>query len=142
MKANTKCFPTTIQATVLEEQQPTEILIQLFTDKIFVLVSQRYGKIGSFLQCIPEHSIIDNSKTYHITTLLGKRDDSNSEVYARQITEQIDSLRKSDLEVACPPILLGLGLKKTDHHDVDMFRTIVTKVINLYREAVHKAAKS
>ena len=84
-------LPTCVQK-VLSIDPQTEILLQLFSDRIFIVITQRDGKLGTLLQCTHAYSEIDNSHTYHVETLLGKRDDSLSEVYVRQITERIMKL--------------------------------------------------
>jgi len=97
--------------------------------------------------------MINNSHTYHVDTLLGKRDDTPCEVYVRQITERIVQLGlggKSSAGAAaaiqCPPILLGIALKKDDRGDStrnhEMFQTIINEVLSLYREAIRIAALS
>ena len=129
--------PSTIPATASKKLQDniTDILVTLFSDRIQILVSQKEGKIGTLLSCTHEFSQIDNSHTYHIETLLGNREDTLSNVYARQITERIVKIGDG---VNCPPILLGITLQnvKSSHEE---FQLIVGEAINLYKKAISNA---
>lgn len=126
--------PSTIPATASKTLQDniTDILVTLFSDRIQILVSQKEGKIGTLLSCTHEFSQIDNSHTYHVETLLGNREDTLSNVYARQITERIVQIGDG---VHCPPVLLGITLKnvKSSHEE---FQLIVGEAINLYKKAI------
>jgi len=94
--------------------------------------------------------MIDGSKTYDVTTLLGVRDDALLEIYARQITERIMSLGNVDQWGASegggtssgPSVLLGIALdkKKGGGRDQETFRTIVDLVLDMYVEAVRIAS--
>ncbi|KAI2496620.1 hypothetical protein MHU86_17879 [Fragilaria crotonensis] len=73
----------------------TDCWVQLFNDQIVIGVSQLGGKVGTYVLCQVEETPLDSKPRFHISTLLGKRDDAMLEVYARRITERIASLRKS-----------------------------------------------
>lgn len=137
-------LPTCVQKT-LPHNPSTDIHIQLFSDRIFIVISQLSGKLGSLLQCNHEYSEIDNSHTFHVETLLGKRDDSLNEVYARQIMERIVKLGGGsggmNVNSCCPPVLLGIALK-ADCKSQEMFRNIVEEVLNLYQEGIRIASSS
>jgi len=147
-------IPTTVQKTIQTSQSTTtELLVQLFSDRIFIVISQRAGKLGTLLQCKHEHSVIDNSNTYHIETLLGKRDDALSEVYVRQIMERIVKLGGgiNNDDSQCPPILLGIALKEatggeqkaaTAAESQKMFHFVIDEVLNLYQESIRVATSS
>lgn len=130
-------LPTCVQKS-LSNTPSTEIIIQLFSDRIFVVISQRSGKLGTLLQCTHDHSHIDNSHTYHVDTLLGKRDDTLSEVYVRQITERIVKLGGG---VECPPILLGIALKE-DSKSKEIFHSLTDEVLILYQQGIRVASSS
>lgn len=137
-RPNPSSIPTFIQKT-LNLEPCTEIVIQLFSDRIFIVITQLSGKLGTLLQCTHEHSEIDNSHTYHVETLLGKRDDTLNEVYARQITERI--LKLGEGGVNCPPILLGIALKE-ECKSPEMFHSIIEEVINLYQDGIKVASST
>ena len=140
-RPNPRSLPTSLKRTVSPN---TDILVQLFSDSIFVVITQRAGKLGTLLRCIHEHSVIDNSHTYHVETLMGKRDDNLAEVYARQITERIASMDSGGS--TCPPVLLGIALK--DGQSVEgktgpeSFHHIIGIVLDLYREGIEKVSSS
>jgi hypothetical protein len=126
--------PSTIPSTTSKKLQDniTDILVTLFSDRIQVLISQKEGKIGTFLSCTHEFSQIDNSHTYHVETLLGNREDTLGNVYARQITERIVKMGDG---VNCPPLLLGITLQteKSSHKE---FQLIVGEAVDLYQKAI------
>jgi hypothetical protein len=129
--------PSTIPATASKKlkDNKTDILVTLFSDRIQVLVSQKEGKIGTLLSCTHEFSQIDNSHTYQVETLLGNREDTLSNVYARQITERIVKMGDG---VNCPPILLGITLQ-TEKSSHEEFQLIVGEVVNLYKMIISNA---
>mmetsp|Transcript_68014 Transcript_68014/g.100931 ORF Transcript_68014/g.100931 Transcript_68014/m.100931 type:complete len:171 (+) Transcript_68014:124-636(+) len=143
-----KSLPTTITRVYSINDIPTSFLLQLFSDRIFVSVSQLKGKLGTLLSCNMEYSMIDGSKTYNVTTLLGVRDDALLEVYARQISERIMNLGRAeqwgtaeDGSPAGPSILLGIALdKKGRGRDQETFRTIIDLVIDMYTEGLRIAS--
>lgn len=157
-------LPTCIQKTLPENtlspsSPPTDLMIQLFSDRIFIVISQRSGKLGSLLQCTHEYSVIDNSHSYHVETLLGKRDDVQSEVYIRQIMERMVKLAGGSggggssatgaaggIMVECPPILLGIALKPFGEDKLgvgqEMFHSVINEVLNLYQKGIGVASAS
>ena len=145
-------LPTTLIRTYNIRSIKTDIMVQLFADRIFLTVTQLSGKIGTLLSVSVEDSVIDFSRTYNISTLLGRRDDATLEVMARQVAERIASLggNKPGMSggggagggVVCPPILLGVALKKDVAGDAAIFRAIVDLLLQTYREAVAVAAST
>ena len=77
---------------------------------------------------------------------MGKRDDTLSEVYARQITERIVALDSEGFGSECPPVLLGIALKEGVLVDgksgPESFHLIIDAVLKLYREGLNKAMSS
>jgi hypothetical protein len=101
-------------------------------------VSQVNTKVGTFLSCHIDESIIDNRIRFTVTPLLGKRNDAVLEVFCRQVTEQIAALRTT-AAAACPPVLMGISLK---NKDAETFRILIELVVKLYKEAIAIASSS
>lgn len=164
-------LPTSLVRTVQLESDgdndekitvPTTIILQMFSDRIFLSVTQLSGKMGSMLVCNVEESIIDNSTTYHISTLLGtgvargngssvEQEISLREVYVRRLAERIVlHARKmagvgegtilggaEDGSGPIPPLVVGLGLRPNKggkRMSVESFNTIVDAAVGLYEE--------
>ena len=143
--ASSKSLPTTKIRSYTIRSVQTDIMVQLFSDRIFLSVTQLSGKLGSLLSVSVEDSVIDNSRTYNVSTLLGRRDDATSEVMGRQIAERIAALGGNKpgmggVGAVCPPILLGFALKKQAEGDPAVFRTIVELLLQTYKEAIAAAA--
>lgn len=141
---------------------PTTIILQLFSDRIFLSITQLSGKMGSLLVCNVEESIIDNSTTYHISTLLGtgvarrsggraEQEVSLREVYVRRLAERIVSHARKMAGVRegailggaengtspIPTLVVGLGLrpnKSGGKSSFEKFNAIVDAVMKLYEE--------
>lgn len=122
-------LPTTVIRVVTEPD--TDLLLSVFQDRVQILISQMEGKIGTMLSIDHEFSQIDNSHTYHIQNLLGRRDDPLDSVYARQIMERIVNLGNG---YYCPPLLVGINL--VANSSPEDFRKIIDEVVDMYQEAV------
>lgn len=145
LTASSKSLPTTLIRSYSILSIQTDIMVQLFSDRIFLSVTQLSGKLGSLLSVSVEDSVIDNSRTYNVSTLLGRRDDATSEVMGRQIAERIAALGGNKPGMGgggavCPPILLGFALKKQAEGDPAVFRVIVELLLQTYKEAITAAA--
>ena len=145
LTASSKSLPTTLIRSYSILSIQTDIMVQLFSDRIFLSVTQLSGKLGSLLSVSVEDSVIDNSRTYNVSTLLGRRDDATSEVMGRQIAERIAALGGNKPGMCgggavCPPILLGFALKKQAEGDPAVFRAIVELLLQTYKEAITAAA--
>ena len=145
LTASSTSLPTTIIRSYSIQSIQTDIMVQLFSDRIFLSVTQLSGKLGSLLSVSVEDSVIDNSRTYNVSTLLGRRDDATSEVMGRQIAERIAALGGNKPGMGgggavCPPILLGFALKKQAEGDPAVFRAIVELLLQTYKEAIAAAA--
>lgn len=145
LSASSKSLPTALIRSYSIQSIQTDIMVQLFSDRIFLSVTQLSGKLGSLLSVSVEDSVIDNSRTYNVSTLLGRRDDATSEVMGRQIAERIAALGGNKPGMGgggavCPPILLGFALKKQAEGDPAVFRAIVELLLQTYKEAIAAAA--
>ena len=147
LQPDIQALPTTIQRTVSSKAISnsedagfdTDLFLQIYHDRLFVVVSQYAGKIGSLLQVTVENNIIDNSKTFDVLTLLGaKRDDSIQEIYARQLLELIESSpsSKSHLFGDTNRRVLLLGISLRDRLTQENFNSLLQEVLNMYEEAL------
>jgi hypothetical protein len=150
-------LPTTLVRTIsIASDGDTELAIQLFADRNFLSVTQLNGKLGTLLVCNVEESVIDNSTTYNIKTLIGTGVSRGSsldgdtevalrEVFVRQISEKILKYSRSaagvgentilgeDGSSSIPPLVVGLGLKSFGRED---FQKIVEAAMQLYVDAM------
>ena len=163
-------LPTTLVRTIqLKDDDdsneigiPTTIILQMFSDKTFLSITQFSGKMGTLLLCNAEESLIDNSTTYHINTLLGTgvargsgttadQEVSLREVCVRRLVESIVlHARKmagvgegtllcgaNDGTGPIPPVLVGLGLRPNKYGKMmsaKSFKTIIGAAMELYEE--------
>jgi hypothetical protein len=116
----------------------TDCLVQLFGDRILLGVSQLDGKLGTWITCHVEETVMDSKTRFRVDVVLGNREDPLMAVYARRLTEQIASLRKSSAD-PCPPVLLGISIRD---RDPKVFLAVVDLLVKLYREAVLVASSS
>jgi len=121
-------FPIQNQAVLLfeaNESRSTEVKVdvitQIFADRVVVVVSQT-RKLGTMVSAECSTSP-EGHKTFEIKTLLGKREDSLLDVYARQIIERIAS-------TSTKPLLLCIALKE-EGRDVKIFEGTLNKIIEL-----------
>ena len=126
-------FPPTINRSYIINNIQTDIIVQRFAERTFIGISQLDGKIGTYISSSVECSVIDNSITYHLSTLLGKRDDL-LEVYARQISERIYYSECEHQHLAgleSTPLLIGITLARKPEGDSGaMFKEIINNVKN------------
>jgi hypothetical protein len=139
---------------------PTTVILQLFSDRIFLSVTQLAGKMGSLLVCNVEESIIDNSTTYHVSTLLGtgaarssggaEQESSLREVLVRRLAERIVSYTRKMAGIRegailggseegkgpIPPLVVGLGLRPISGKRLsfESFNAIVDASMDIYEE--------
>eukprot|EP00978_Attheya_sp_CCMP212_P003188 scaffold6581_cov57-Attheya_sp.AAC.16 len=146
MVPSAETLPATVKRTYKVDDIPTDVVVQLFADRTLVCISQLSGRVGTFLNCSMEFSIIDGSRTYNVSPLLGGSDDPRLEVYARNITERIvtkqtpaNSLETSSTTPSV--VLLGISLKKRDkkqENEQSTFRALMDIVSEMYDEARHQ----
>jgi hypothetical protein len=129
-------IPITLTRSYNIQSIVTDAWVQLFSDRIVLGISQLNTKVGSFLSCHVDESVIDNRIRFTVTPLLGKTDDAILEVFCRQVTEKIAALRTS-AATPCPPVLMGISLKTTSP---ETFHVLVNLLVNLYKEAIQLAS--
>lgn len=113
----------------------TDMWIQVFQDKIVFGVSQLHGRIGNFLLCEPLQSPLDLKQIhYEVTNLLGAREQTLLNVYAKQLCERIIHARPKG--EALMTIVLGISLDKHKGQDPDMFKTILDLLVTLYQDVM------
>ena len=150
-------LPTSLIRTITlgDEEVETSLVLQLFADRIFLSITQLSGKVGSLLICNVEESIVDNSTTYNVRTLLGtgvssrgnEREVSIREVFVRRLTERIVIHTRKMAGVSettilggaedgtgpIPTLLVGLGLKPgSSDLSVESFNALVDAAMELY----------
>jgi hypothetical protein len=105
-------------------------------------VTQLDLRVGNYVLCRATKSEVNpNTIDFVLETLLGNREDALLGVYARQITEQLIPLYKTNSSLS---VLLGISLHPTPQvgRDPKLFRLVVDTVVGLIREAVAVAASS
>lgn len=137
----------------------TTVILQLFSDRIFISVTQLSGKVGALLVCNVEESIIDNSTTYHVGTSLGgggsgngaEREAALREVFVRRLAERIVHHARRMAGVGegtilggaedgagpIPTLVVGLGLRRSksgERMSVECFNAILDAAVGLYEE--------
>mmetsp|Transcript_10952 Transcript_10952/g.14263 ORF Transcript_10952/g.14263 Transcript_10952/m.14263 type:complete len:169 (+) Transcript_10952:14-520(+) len=113
-------FATKQDSFILNDVQ-TDIVVQAFSDRIFIIISQM-NKVGNLLFATSEVGSLD-AKHFDVRVLLGRRDDPLLMLYARQLIEQISS--GSDL-----PLLLSISITE-DGRGADFFQAIINSVLKL-----------
>jgi len=111
----------------------TDMFVQIFSDRIVLGVSQLDGKFGNYMMCqaIPDE-VNPKHVEYEVTSLLGAREDTMLNVYARQITERIEKLQPNPTPITA---IIAISLKKDEANDPEVFRSIVDLFVHLYHES-------
>jgi hypothetical protein len=110
-------------------------------------VSQLQGRIGNYVLCEPSQSALpmmiysnSNKQAMHceVTNLLGAREQTHLNVYAKQLCEKVAQQAKSRDNHQTTPltIVLGISLDRTRGHEPVMFRTILDLLVKLYQDAM------
>lgn len=99
----------------------TEILLQSYDDRVFILISQ-INKIGNLLNAWGEPKS-DGNYLYFVQNLIGRRDDPLLNIYARQLVERLFPLTKK-------PLVLGITLKE-EARSKEFFEAIINKVLEM-----------
>ena len=149
-------IPKSLTRSFVVYQISTDIVVQIFADRIFLGVSQlQGGKIGTYIMCEAETSQTNLRQTeYFTSSLLGNRtDDSMVGVYARTCLERIRAVHNSTTgassnsgaaenigtndDGAMPTVLLlGISLDKNKGTDPNMFRALVDIMVDMYVDAI------
>lgn len=139
------CLPKTLTRSFIILGVETDAWIQLFADRVFFGVSQFDRKVGTYLLCEAERSETNPRHTdYHLSTLLGNREDAMLGVYARTLSERIQAVHHSSLTSSSteggndqpPTLLLGMSLDKEKGNSPEMFRNLVNVLVDMYVDAV------
>ena len=138
-------LPITLQISRLINGVPTDFVLQRFSDRTVVLITQS-GRIGTYISCsLEDYGVIDGSaKTYQISVLLGKRDDTFAEVCARQMQENIvkfemgsDNAGGFGASGLVPSLLLGITLEKAQ--TTECMQELIATVMDLYSRSTGAA---
>jgi proteasome assembly chaperone 3 len=89
-----------------------------YADRIFVHITQM-GKFGTIMKAWAEPRS-EGGSIYHVSTLMGKRDDPLLQIYARQIIERLSA-------TSSKPLLLALSLK-AESRDAGTFQSILNEL--------------
>lgn len=86
--------------------------------------------------CEPMQSLIDVKHVhYEVTNLLGAREQTALNVYAKQLCERIINLRSKGAQLMT--IVLGISLdNKKKGNESAVFRTILDVLVKLYEDAM------
>ena len=142
--AMAESIPKILARSFLVVSVPTDAWIQLFSDRIVVGVSQLDCKIGTYVLCEAVTSESNPRQVeYHVSTLLGNRDDILLGVYARTIHERLRQIHQNHqdtpttIDTTLPSvILLGISLDKDKGTDPKMFRLLVDLLVDMYVDAI------
>eukprot|EP00736_Rhodelphis_marinus_P000624 Rmarinus@m.23263 len=95
-------FPVAVERFTVDDPTATEVIVQIFTDKYFVIITQ-IDKLGTLLQASATGDPLDETCNVSVRVVIGKRDEE-LQIITRQIMERIHA-------VSSKPLLLALGLK-------------------------------
>lgn len=117
---NSGAFPATSKAKITNEMGiETTIISTTYEDYHFVNITQ-INKMGTVIHAWANKIEGMGDVIYETKTLLGKREDSLLDVYARQIIERIE-------KVSNKPLVLGIALKE-EGRDAKTFSDILNKL--------------
>jgi Proteasome assembly chaperone 3 len=130
-------IPKLLTRSFLVLSVPTHAFVQLFSDRIVFGVSQLDCKIGNWLLCEAVTNEINIRQTeYHLSTLLGNREDSILGLYARTLHERLRQLQQQGTNQTPGVVLLGISLDKEQGSDPQMFRLLVDLLVDMYVDAI------
>ncbi|KAG4108390.1 hypothetical protein H8356DRAFT_972403 [Neocallimastix lanati (nom. inval.)] len=117
----TNSFPVESKQLAFEiENCHTEIVINEFSDKLFVVITQ-LNKIGSMMLVTAENNRISNNNLINVQPLLGASDNQLYQTFASCILQEILKIRPNEKR----PLLLSLAFNKKmfigDSIDTSMF---------------------
>jgi hypothetical protein len=113
---------------------PTDLFVQVFSDRIVLGATQLNGKFGNYLMCqaIPDE-VNPKHVEYEVANLLGAREDTLLTVYARQVTERIEKLQPNPASLT---VLLAISLKKDAAPSHEVFNCLVDSLVQLYLQSI------
>jgi hypothetical protein len=130
-------IPKLLTRSFLVLSVPTDAWVQLFSDRIVFGVSQLDCKIGTWLLCEAVTNETNVRQTeYHLSTLLGNREDSMLGVYARTLHERLRQVQRQGTTNTPAVVLLGISLGKEKGSDPQMFRLLVDLLVDMYVDAI------
>eukprot|EP01083_Nonionella_stella_P077000 210037_1 len=122
--ANNGEFPITKQLSCKIKNESFEFVIQNFTDKIFIIITEK-GRIGQIVSASSIRNNINNKIHFSMNTILGVVDDfSIINLLARQLIQQISKTSNKTL-------LLGVGFRRNIPND---FLPLILKCIEQIRD--------
>ncbi|OUM69578.1 hypothetical protein PIROE2DRAFT_25695, partial [Piromyces sp. E2] len=99
-------FPVESKQLAFEiENCHTEIIINEFSDKLFIVVTQ-LNKIGSMMLVTAENNRISNNKLINVQPLLGASDNQLYQTFGSCLLQEILQIRPNERR----PLLLSLAL--------------------------------
>ena len=123
----------------------TDVVLQFFTDRTVVLLSQlKGGRVGQWFLCEahPDPTRL-RSWEFAVSTLLGapRQGDAleaEGSVYAKRLCRELALLQEEAVggTVGAPTLLLGLGLHPNAQGRPDVFRAILDAVVPLLRQVL------
>jgi len=131
-------LPPSITRLYKVDSIPTNISVQIFSDRIVLNLSQLPGgKVGTFLLCEATHCEIDpKAIDYNVSTLLGGGGSTLLEVFARQVCETI-ARNRTPVQIRSgwlPILVLGVSLDKAVAKDPALFRELVHLLVSVYHD--------
>ncbi|KAJ3330295.1 hypothetical protein HDU76_006012 [Blyttiomyces sp. JEL0837] len=114
----------------------TDVVISEFSDKIFIVVSQ-CGRLGGQMLLARRDGAANpfaktDEQSISVKTLLGRRDDPLSQVYASHILNKLSAVRSKGNK----DLLLSLALKSVEGNDdaETIERSTFEEIINLLED--------
>lgn len=104
-------------ASIIIDDTPTDFIVQPFSDRIFVIVTQ-LNKLGTIIAASVDTTLA-GAESFSVQVLIGKRDIPEVELCARSIMSAIaaSGCRR--------PLLLSLALKQ---HSMSTIRPIIAQI--------------
>lgn len=111
-------LPRTATITEVIDTIETDLFVQYYGDTVMVCISQRSGKIGTFLSCSALRGPEDKTLEYNTATILG-HDEPIYAVYARQI---LAALPQSHL-------ILGITIQEPKAQTREQMKALIERTI-------------
>ncbi|KDE09133.1 hypothetical protein MVLG_00847 [Microbotryum lychnidis-dioicae p1A1 Lamole] len=148
----------TWQSSFAIEQIPTEILVQVFTDRVMIIVTQ-LGRIGSLLQVNrpvpglptplrpttshnPQDAFLSSLPLPHpastLTTLLGVAPSTRATSLYQLYAQQLGAIVFDSLGEAAKPVVLGIALKEFPARHGDDKEHVGDRERKVFREVLKR----